>query len=174
VQLGPDGRTYRGPGETEYTFEVEATPKGAIDNPATLWTSDQEGTCGIGLDIGARYKLYPYLTEDGRYDISLCGGNRRGIGYEVLQAGGTPSTAHASTTTTLLGVAVQRPVSGTVVIREQQGSGASAAKGLTMATGGAAACSTVAAAMLLLRRRRLHPASADPATDGHGGDTVGS
>src|SRR5581483_8333012 len=47
------------------------------------------------LDVGGRYKLYPYPGEDGKLNIGLCSGSRTATPDEVVQAGGTPSATES-------------------------------------------------------------------------------
>lgn len=78
--------------ELEYTVQVEALHKGEIPQPVGLWTASDSAACGVHLDIGQLYKLYPRRTEAGRYEIGLCDGHRLATDADLEPVEPTPST----------------------------------------------------------------------------------
>lgn len=79
-------------GQLEYTFRVDVLHKGEITDPVSLWTANNGGMCGERLELDQSYKLYPRRSDDGRYRIGLCNGNRPATEADLEPIDFTPST----------------------------------------------------------------------------------
>jgi hypothetical protein len=87
------------PFDVAYEVDVEVVHKGDVPDPATLWTAGDSSACGIRLELGELYKLYPRRTTDGRLHVGLCDGHRPATDADLAPPTTTPTTSPTPSTT---------------------------------------------------------------------------
>lgn len=68
----PDGAAFGQ--RRSYRIEVREALKGQVPAEIEVWTGAGGGDCGVVLELGEEVVLAPFVDQDGRRTISICGG----------------------------------------------------------------------------------------------------